>query len=294
MKWEKQDWATHLSALLKGKSLEVYSRLSPEDALVYDKLKEALLKRFQMSEEGFRQKFRTCKPESGETSAQFVVRLDNYLGRWIDMSKTNHTYGELKDLLLQEQFVNESNKSLALFLKERKPKTAAEMATLADQYLEAHSGVDITAFGKPKGQKPKPQDHTGKPQSSDYSSDDFMNSQDRKCYRCGDKGHLARERKAKRTQTTAALVNQQCGDQHCCSCTHKEAEKKPKPRWGKRNTKCDKHSEETAAGCLVPQSELFDCCTNDSEVVLQCGHHLPVVSAACGNSKVRNSGSGLP
>ena len=37
--------------------------------LKYDKLKEALLKRFQLTEEGFRTKFRSSRPEVGDSTA---------------------------------------------------------------------------------------------------------------------------------------------------------------------------------------------------------------------------------
>ena len=37
-KWPAEEWATNLSTLLQGKALEVYSRLSTEDANDYDKL----------------------------------------------------------------------------------------------------------------------------------------------------------------------------------------------------------------------------------------------------------------
>ena len=79
--WPKKEWATNLSALLQGKALDVYSRLFSTEALDYDKLCEALLKHYQLTEEGFRQKFRTSKQESGETAGQFAVRLSNYLSR---------------------------------------------------------------------------------------------------------------------------------------------------------------------------------------------------------------------
>jgi len=41
---DKQNYATELSSLLSDRVLEVYSRLSDEDALNYDCLKVALLK----------------------------------------------------------------------------------------------------------------------------------------------------------------------------------------------------------------------------------------------------------
>ena len=44
-KWEKTGWASKLSALLSGRALEVYSRLSEEAAQDYDRVKLALMKR---------------------------------------------------------------------------------------------------------------------------------------------------------------------------------------------------------------------------------------------------------
>ncbi|XP_064089902.1 RNA-binding protein 25-like [Macrobrachium nipponense] len=82
-KWPKGDWAIILSSHLKGAALEVYVRLSPEDALDYNKVSESLMKRFDCTEEGFRVKFRSVKPQKNELVEQFVSRLRYLLKRWI-------------------------------------------------------------------------------------------------------------------------------------------------------------------------------------------------------------------
>ncbi len=125
-------------AELKGKALDVYSRLAIEEATNYDSLKDALLKRFHLTAIGFRQKFREIRAEQGETAPQFVARLDCTLTRWLEMDKKEKTYGGLKDLILREQFLNSSSEELRLFLNERKPKSVMEMARLAEQYADAH------------------------------------------------------------------------------------------------------------------------------------------------------------
>jgi len=56
-RWSKGQWAVYLSALSKGKASEVYSRILVKDAEDYAILKDALLKRFNLTEEGFKQKF---------------------------------------------------------------------------------------------------------------------------------------------------------------------------------------------------------------------------------------------
>ena len=74
-KWDKNVWVAYLSALLKGRALDVYDRLSTEDAADYDKLTDTLLKNFDMTEQGFRKKFRYSRQERSETFIQFSSRL---------------------------------------------------------------------------------------------------------------------------------------------------------------------------------------------------------------------------
>ena len=57
-KLEPDTCATGLSALLQGKALDVYALMPKEDALNYNKLKVALLKRYELTEEGFKRKYK--------------------------------------------------------------------------------------------------------------------------------------------------------------------------------------------------------------------------------------------
>jgi len=75
---EKSQWAIYLSAILKGRASDVYSRLPVKDAQEYESLKDALLKRFNLTEEGFKQNFKTAKSETGEAPTQFIARLKTY------------------------------------------------------------------------------------------------------------------------------------------------------------------------------------------------------------------------
>ena len=76
-KWEKTGWAPKLSAPLSGRALEVYSRLS-EEAAQEDRVKLAFMKRYDLTEDGYRRKFRASQPEVDESIEQFIVRLDRY------------------------------------------------------------------------------------------------------------------------------------------------------------------------------------------------------------------------
>ena len=46
-----------------------------KDAQDYEILKDALLKRCNLTEEGFKQKFKSARAEVGEANTQFIPRL---------------------------------------------------------------------------------------------------------------------------------------------------------------------------------------------------------------------------
>ena len=144
-KWEPDTWATGLSALLQGKALDVYALMPKEDALNYDKLKVALLKRYELTEEGFKRKYKKCRQENGETYQQFTTRMKSYFTRWIDMASIEKSYEGLQDLILREQLKFICNRDLELFLRKREPKSLEQASKLADQYKEARY-VDIVSL----------------------------------------------------------------------------------------------------------------------------------------------------
>ncbi|CAH1242530.1 Hypp6805 [Branchiostoma lanceolatum] len=70
--WEAVTWASSLCALLPGRALQVFSMLDNTEAQDYKAVKEALMKRYYLTEEGFRAKFRQSKPEEGESPGGFL------------------------------------------------------------------------------------------------------------------------------------------------------------------------------------------------------------------------------
>jgi len=203
--WDKDIWATHLSALLKGKALDVYARLPVENALNYDMLKSSLLKRFDLTEDGFRNKFRNSGPEVGETFAQYACRLEGYLDRWIEMSETVKTFEQLHELIVKEQVMSMCSKDLVLFLKEHVPKGVKEVTDLADQYREARD-VSITTLVKVKGVERKIDTKTlnGSSTGTRFVP---VRRPERRCYRCGKMGHIASDRNCPRSQVCNAFTS---------------------------------------------------------------------------------------
>ena len=182
-KWMKDEWAVNLSALLTGKALETYYRLPETEASKYDSLKAALLKRYQLTENGFREKFFTSKADPGEAASQYMARIENYLNRWIDLSETERTFEGLKHLFLREQFVNSTHRDLSMFLREKKLRKLEEVIQEAANYQEAHGG-NLSSKFSPAGNQ-----HQHKTDSSQEKKRTGVD--DRTCYHCKTVGHIA-------------------------------------------------------------------------------------------------------
>ena len=267
-KWNKIGWASKLSALLSGRALEVYSRLSEEAAKDYDKVKIALMKRYDLTEDGYRCKFRASKPEADESPEQFIVRLDRYLLRWLELSDTDQTFGGLKDLIVKEQFIDSCPKDLAIHLRERAPETLAKIAKIADQYLEAY-GKHLFS---PASRKP-----TVQPER-DEAKNMQSNQTALHCFECNTRGHKA--------------ANCPIIAKRCFLCGKQGHEARNCRLGGRRSGGQSKDGNpvqrgQVSASCLVqppdvkPTEEEVKSCIKDDNLLLACSKKIPLLSSAC-------------
>ncbi|KAL7641286.1 UNVERIFIED_CONTAM: hypothetical protein RMT77_008424 [Armadillidium vulgare] len=184
--WERNDWASHLSALLTGSALIVYSRMSREDSKVYDKLKHSLLTRYNLTEEGYRSRFRNSKPLANERPIQFVERLRNYLNKWTELSLTPKTFEGLSDLILSEQFMNTYPRDVAVFLRERNVVGIDRLSQETENYLMARDRNCSKATTK---YFIKENEHNANNTNTDLIKEKWTIM----CYKCGNKGHRVSE-----------------------------------------------------------------------------------------------------
>jgi len=139
------------------------------------------MKRYNLTEDGYRRKFRASKPEVDESPEQFIVRLDTYLLPWLELSNTDRSFEGLKDLIVKEQFVDSCPKELAIYLHERAPEMLVQIAKIVDPYLEAHRKHLFSSASKNSSVQPKAEET--KTAQSDITI--------LQCYKCNAHGHKA-------------------------------------------------------------------------------------------------------
>ncbi|KAK4307342.1 hypothetical protein Pmani_020861 [Petrolisthes manimaculis] len=83
-------------------------------------------------------KFRESKCGDNESFTQLVVRMGQYLERWISLSDVAKDYASLFDFLIREQLLSNCNPELRVFLKEREFNNSQDMADAADKWKSAH------------------------------------------------------------------------------------------------------------------------------------------------------------
>ena len=98
--WPQAYSATQSSALLDGKAMDVYSRLLQEDALDNERLKVALLQRYNYTEQRYRHRFREAKSEGSENLDQFIARLKNNFTQWVKLSDVESSFEDVVNVMI--------------------------------------------------------------------------------------------------------------------------------------------------------------------------------------------------
>ena len=298
--WPTDTWALNLSALLSGKALQVYARLTVGDSQDYQKVREALCKRFNLTEEGFRKRFRNAKPEKDESSQEFILRLENLFDKWVQQANIGNDFSQLKALMVREQFLSKCSPDLLIFLKERGVTSLEELGHQTERYAEARRS-SFSHFSQPdrKPSSMTPNRPTtsqpSKPNQSTRPPGQLNRARPpRTCYICKRPGHLANECRFQPTPVRASFLQEAeeeleelVGDEEG---NHLKGEDPEPQDYSFQDDNNQAHpDQDVVAFCAFPQ-QLEDCCIESDRVTLRCGHQLPILLAACGE----NNSSDMP
>lgn len=135
--WPETDRTVMLQSVLVGKAQEAYTALSVDERKKYDSVKSAVLKAFELVPEAYRQRFRAWRKGERQTHVEVTRELCNHFDRWCSTSNVK-SFSELREMMIIEQLKNIVPDQIAVYINENKPRTAAEAASLADDFVLTH------------------------------------------------------------------------------------------------------------------------------------------------------------
>src|SRR6218665_201278 len=158
LKISKDLWVLALIKSLKGQALEVHERMKAEDAQDYEKLKVELLKRFRLTEGGYRKKFKGAVCEKDETAMQFGERIAGYLDKWLQMAGFEENYAGLRALIVRDQFFVKCDDETRYFIKQKGKLDLENTLIQAQYFIESKEEMEIKWIPGRKEEKSSFQD----------------------------------------------------------------------------------------------------------------------------------------
>ena len=221
-RWPESTWTIRIVPLLTGKAHGAFVAMDMEDTDDYTLVKEAIMKKYNIRPETYRQKFCTSEILPGETPRELYVRLKEYLQKWIRPEK--HSVKEITEMFILEQFMDMLGEDMAIWIREHDPKTAEEAARLAEVFQSARLGTRgpstsrrSSAGRKSDGGDEKRGQSYGR--STSYNRWPDGTRQDGNCFHCGKPGHTRQNCQEKKTQDTNMCYAPRPHTQHAPNST---------------------------------------------------------------------------
>ncbi|KAM4637041.1 LOW QUALITY PROTEIN: uncharacterized protein O3C94_018089 [Discoglossus pictus] len=174
---------------LAGRATEAYRTMPDEDSRDYQKVKQAILDRYAITPEAYRQRFRERRKTEKDTHMEWAHRLTRAGKGWVQAAQAT-TVEDMLQLLLLEQFFQGLTPDLQNWLRDRKPRILIDAARWADEYQDARRAQRAQArsiLGAANYQTP--------PRYNNARS--FI-----RCHTCNQQGHMQRDCPRNRNRST--------------------------------------------------------------------------------------------
>lgn len=150
--FSRESWPQRLLTLLPGEAAEVIARLSTEEVDDYDKVKSSLLRKYRLSAEAFRRKFRELEKGRSESYTEFAYKLKSNMVEWLKEEKAYGDHAKVIECFLLEQFYNRLPENIRHWVQDRPDvSSVARAAELAEEFVtrRAREGSDSGRKGGP-------------------------------------------------------------------------------------------------------------------------------------------------
>ena len=144
---DKSRWAFILAPQLTGRAQKAYMALATDEASDYSAIKQAILKRYDISEETHRRKFRERSRGKGESYTELATSLVDLANRWLEDCSSK---SDVLEKIAIEHFLSKASEDVRVWVREHKPTTCAEAGYWADEFLLARNDTNLPSTGTPK------------------------------------------------------------------------------------------------------------------------------------------------
>ncbi|KAG0438412.1 hypothetical protein HPB47_017021 [Ixodes persulcatus] len=119
VRFQRETWPQKLLTLLPCEAADVIARLTREDADNYDQVKAALLKKYRLSTEAFRQRFRQASRKPAQSYPEFAYNLRADLVEWLKSAGAHGNHDKVVECIATEQFFRELPEAAMFWVQDR-------------------------------------------------------------------------------------------------------------------------------------------------------------------------------
>lgn len=136
----RDTWPQRLLTLLPCEAADVVARLTRQEAEDYSKVKACLLKKYRLSAEAYRQRFREGERGRNESYSEFAYKLMANFQEWLKEEGAFGDHDKVVQRLGLEQFYRRLPTSMRSWVMDKSDvTTVTRAAELADEFLARHA-----------------------------------------------------------------------------------------------------------------------------------------------------------
>ena len=137
LSWPRDHWTILIQTVLKGKGALVYANLSVEESKDYELVKNTVLAAYELTVEGYRQKFRNTMKSFDKTYVEFANEKHRLFRKWLVACSVDN-FDSLCNLVVMEEFKRCIPLDVKLYLEDREITLLKKAAVTADSYSLLH------------------------------------------------------------------------------------------------------------------------------------------------------------